>query len=104
MRKLTIKRKRSFIECASKIYLYVQCAEEERTHKFDDIAYKEVGLFKNGSTVTLNIGDEETAVMVMSSTMQSMAIVPAGTDDVSLLAAPKYNPMQGNPFIISIVK
>ena len=104
MRKLTIKRKWSIIECASKIYLFVQCSEEEGKHKFGDVNFKEVDLLKNGKTLTVDIWDEETAVLVMSSTMQATFVVPAGTEDVSLLAVPKYNPMQGNPFIISEIK
>lgn len=35
MRKLSVKRKWSIIECASKIYLYVQCPEEYATHNID---------------------------------------------------------------------
>ncbi|MDE6758664.1 MAG: hypothetical protein K2J89_05240 [Clostridia bacterium] len=104
MRKLSIKRKWSIIECASKIYLYVQCPEEEKTYKIDGIACKQIGLFKNGKTVELDIWEEETEVFVVSSTMQASFTVPAGTDNVSLLAVPSYNPMQGNPFKISELK
>lgn len=30
--------------------------------------------------------------------------IPAGAENVTLLAKPKYNPMQGNPFIITEIK
>ena len=41
MRKLSVKRKWSIIECASKIYLYVQCPEEYATHNIDGKNFRE---------------------------------------------------------------
>lgn len=99
MRKLSVKRKWSIVECASKIRLFVQCDDESATHKIDGKPFREYAL-KNGKTVTCEIGDEETAVLIASSTMQAEYTVAAGTQDVELETKPKYNPMQGNPFII----
>ena len=99
MRKLSVKRKWSIIECASKIYLYVQCPEEYATHNIDGKNSREYRL-KNGKTVTTDIFDEETLIYIDSSTMNVSYTVAAGTEDVNLLAKPHYNFAQGNPFTI----
>lgn len=100
MRQLTVKRKWSLIECASRIRLYIQCHESAATHQIDGKNFKEYPL-KNGKSVTAEIvADEETQVYIESSTMQVSYRVPAGEDDVTLLAKPHYNPAQGNPFVI----
>lgn len=101
MRKLTLKRKWSLIECASRIYLYVQSSIEQADAEIDGIDCRALGRLKNGKTVTVDIPDDATAVFVVSSTMQASYTIPAGTADVSLLAKPSYNPAQGNPFTIS---
>lgn len=99
MRKLYVKRKWSIIECASRIYLYVQCPAEYATHKFGDKSFAEYAL-KNGKTVAVDILDEQTEVIIESSTMQATYTVPAGSGDVSLIASPKFSPANGNPFTI----
>lgn len=100
MRMLTVKRKWSLIECASRIRLYVQCHESAATHQIDGKNFKEYPL-KNGKSVTAEIvADQETQVYVESSTMQAAYLVPAGADDVTLVAKPHYNLAQGNPFTI----
>lgn len=99
MRKLNVNRKWSIIECGSRITLYVECPAEEATNKIDGKPFKAYPL-KNGKTVSVEIGDEPTLVIVDSSTMSVSYTVPAGTDEVNLTAAPRYNPAQGNPFTI----
>lgn len=99
MRKLTVKRKWSIIECASKINLYVQCPEEYATHHIDGKNFKEYRL-KNGKTVEVDIFDEETLIYIDSSTMSVSYTIAAGTENVNLIAKPKYSPAQGNPFTI----
>ena len=103
MRKLTVNRKRSIIECGSKIFLYVQCNEEDCDCKAGDKFFKQC-LIQNGKSVVLDIWNEETIVMVESSTMQAKFTVPAGENDVTLLASPKFSPFEGNPFTITEVK
>ena len=99
MRKLNVKRKWSICECASRIYLYVQCPAEYATHSIDGKNFREYRL-KNGKTITADIFDEETTVYVESSTMRVSYTIAEGTEDVTLLTKPHYNPMQGNPFTI----
>ena len=99
MRKLSVKRKWSLCECASRIYLYIQCPEEYATHNIDGKDFIQYRL-KNGKTVIADILDEQTAVYIESSTMSVSYTVEEGSEDVTLLAKPSYNPMKGNPFTI----
>lgn len=103
MRKLVVKRKRSIIECASKITLLVQCAKDCATHRIEGKYYKSYE-FKNGKTVEVEISDEATCICVKSSTMCRFYTVEEGSGDVFLLASPNYSPMEGNPFTITRVE
>ncbi|MDE6275056.1 MAG: hypothetical protein K2M75_00810 [Clostridia bacterium] len=103
MRKLTIKRKWSIIECGSKIHLYVQCSKDDAVCKHGEDYFKHFD-FKNGKSVEVEIWNEETKVLVVSSTMEVSYAIPAGENDANLIASPKYSPLQGNPFIIQEVK
>lgn len=103
MRNLTVKRKWSIVECGSKIRLFVQCPKEQATCTIEEKYFIEYRL-KNGKTVVAPMLEDETAVFVESSTMSVSFTVPAGTNDVSLLAKPSYNPAQGNPFTLTEIK
>lgn len=103
MRKLTIKRKWSIIESGSRITLAVECDEEKSNAKLEDKFFVVMPI-KNGETKELEISDNQTLVCLQSSTMDAEFVVPAGTENVTLLAKPKYNPMQGNPFTITEIK
>ena len=103
MRKLTVTRKRSLIECASKITLLVECAKDEATTTANLKFFKDFK-FQNGKSVELQIPNDSVTIMVVSSTMTAQYDIPAGEQDVTLMAKPKYSPMEGNPFIISEIK
>lgn len=97
MRKLTIKRKWSMVECGSRIYLYVQCAKANSTDIIGDTYYNKMRI-KNGKTVELEILDVPTKLIVASSTAQTEYTVPEGSDDVKLMVRPHYCLSEGNPF------
>lgn len=101
MRKLTITRKRKFIECATKIDISVQCPSALADCKgSDDKYYKNAGILKNGKSTSLEITEEETKIYITSSTMQVAYTIPAGTEDVNLLTYAIYDVSKGNPFVI----
>lgn len=101
MRKLTITRKRKFIECATKIDISVQCPSALADCKgSDDKYYKNAGILKNGKSLTLDITEEETKIYITSSTMQVAYTIPAGTEDVNLITYAIYDISKGNPFVI----
>lgn len=103
MRKLTLTRKWSIIECASKIYFSYECEKEKANTEVDGKPYF-CGLIKNGKSIEVEISDEANKIYLTSSTMEAEFVVPAGTTDVKLLAVPHYNVAQGNPFTISEIK
>lgn len=100
MRKLTFKRKWSIIESGSRIILSIECEEERANSKIDDKPFMSVPI-KNGKTLEFEISDNQTMVYLSSSTMDAEFVIPAGLSDITLVAKPKYNPMEGNPFIIT---
>ena len=100
MRKLTVKRKWSLVECASRIRLYIQCPADIASCTIGDKFYREYPL-KNGKSVTADILDEPTGILIESSTMQTFYTVPEGNVDLTLIAKPHYNLAQGNPFTFS---
>lgn len=97
MRKLIVKRKFSIVECASRIYLYVQCAKRNSTHTIDGVYYRQIRI-RNGKTVETDILDEPTMLIIGSSTANTPYTVPEGSDDVKLMVRPHYNLAEGNPF------
>lgn len=100
MRKLTVKRKFSIVECASKVFLYVQCPKQVSTHNFDGMYFKQYRL-KNGKAVETDILDDPTVVIVETSTMRVGYTVPQGDADVTLVTKPRYCPSEGNPFSLT---
>ncbi len=104
MRKLVFVRKKSFVECLSRVYLYDECANSVDANM--DIQGKPSvkDKTKNGKSLTFDIPDTETTVYLESSTMQTSFVVPAGSEDVELSAEPHYSPSNGNPFTISRTK
>ena len=103
MRKLIVQRKWRIIECGSRIMLSVSCGEDIANSKIDDKPFITMPI-KNGKSIEIEICEEETIVYLSSSTMEVDYTIPAGAENVTLLAKPKYNPMQGNPFIITEIK
>lgn len=100
MRKLTFTRKKAFVECGSRIMLAVECAEDKANVEIDGKPAFEM-IIKNGETVEFEISEEQTMVYLSSSTMDTEFGIPAGTENVKLIAKPKFNPTQGNPFTIT---
>lgn len=103
MRKLSVKRKFSIVECATKLYLYVQCPKRESTHKIDGINYVRYRL-RNGKTVEVDIPDEPVAIRIETSITGVSMIIPEGTEDIALQAKPRYAPKEGNPFEVKVIE
>lgn len=105
MRKLTVIRKKSIINCLGRIFLYVSCTKEESEIYFDGIPYKQIGIMKNGEMQEFEIDDEEKIFFLsFSKTMpeeyNATYKIEKGTEDITLLASPHYNPFKGNPFTV----
>lgn len=85
-RKLSITRKWSFIGCALKNYLFVECPSALADIKGDDDKYyKNAGRIKSGKTINIEITDAETKILVSSSAIETAYKIPAGTNDIKLI-------------------
>lgn len=90
MRKLTVRRKRSFVGCALKVMMSVVASDRS----------KDCGKLKNGKSITVDVPDTEFKVELSTCGVTMRFAVPAGTDNVFLFAKPIIDP--SNPFIITV--
>lgn len=105
MRKLTVIRKKKIVACAMKIYVYIESMTE--TEKIlDGIPCEKVATLKNGKTEIINLPETEINVFVvydkfLPDKYKCKFLVKAGTDDLTIITAPKFSPFSGNPFEIT---
>lgn len=102
MRKLIIKRHKSFVACLmkSKVYIEDPVANEIA---INDVPCRKLGDLKNGEEKTFLIGDEEARVFVIVDKLSKNYCneyyqLEAGIEDVTLTGKHKYNPANGNAF------
>lgn len=102
MRKLTIKREKSFVACLVKMKVYIE----------DPVAYeltingvgcRKLGELKNGEEKTFDIsyGAARVFVIVDKTSKEYCSDVwqiPMGEEDITLSGKNKYNPASGNAF------
>jgi len=103
MRKLTLKREKSFVASIMKAYIYLQSNSGEL-----DLGYAratQVGVLKNSEELTLEIPNEGVYLFVVFDKLlpkkyNTSFWVPEGKDDIALFTKAKFNPFKGNPFMI----
>ncbi len=102
MRRVYLTRDKSFVGCAVTLNVYVEDnARGDAT--VNGVAYRKVCPIKNGETVSFDIGDEATRVMVavttaVDNTLSDYYQIPAGETDVELGGVCKYVNGAGSPF------
>lgn len=100
-RKLSITRKWSFIGCALKNYLFVECPSALADLKGDDDKYyRNAGRIKSGKTINIEITDAETKILVISSAIETAYKIPAGNDDINLMTQTTRDSARGFYFKI----
>lgn len=100
-RNLSITRKWSFIGCALKNYIFVECPSVLSDIKGDDGKYyKNAGRIKSGKTINLEITDAETKILVVSSAIDTSYKIPAGMNDVNLTTQTSRDSSRGFYFKI----
>lgn len=100
MRKLTVKRKFSIVECATRTKLYVQTDKRANTVVFDGLHFFEYRL-KNGKTVELDIPSEKTVVVLVKTSIQTLRFeAREGEGDIGLIVRAHYYPAKQNPFTL----
>jgi len=102
MRKLTIKREKTFVACLSPIQLYI---EDHSTWDMTINNYpcRKLGTVKNGQEVSFEIGEESARVFAIAgATSKSFCtecyVLPQGQEDLYLSGKNKFNLANGNAF------
>ena len=103
MRKLTIKREKSFVGCLTKMKIYVEDPNSDEI-VINDIACRKLGDLKNGEEKTFEIESAALKVFVIGDKLTKDLCceyyqLPAGDEDIALAGKNKLNPANGNAFI-----
>ena len=101
MRKLTVKRDKSFVGCLAKIHIYIEDPSGELT--INDVACRKLGELKNGNEATFEIESGSTRIFAIADKMNKDCCfdcyyIGEGEDDISLSGRCKFNPAVGNAF------
>lgn len=110
MRKLTIKREKSFVGCLAKMQVYIEdAASDELTMTLENgeeplrVSCRKIGELKNGEEKAFDINDDAAKVFVIADKLSKDFCndcyqLPEGSEDVSLSGRNKLNPAAGNAF------
>ena len=110
MRKLTIKREKSFVGCAMKMQVYIEDAtSDELTMTVENgeealqVGCRKIGELKNGEEKTFEIGEDTARVFVIADKLSKDYCndcyrLPEGNEDIILSGKNKLNPAAGNAF------
>ena len=102
MRKLTIKRTKTFVACIAKMKVYVEDhSASELT--ISDVPCRKLGELKNGEEKTFEIGNEAVKIFVIADQLSKdycndMYELPEGEEDVVLTGKNRFNMATGNAF------
>lgn len=102
MRKLTIKREKTFVASLMKMKVYIQddsCYETE----INGVKCRKIGTIKNGEEKTFEIGEEATRVYVIADSLSKkfcseFCPIPEGNEDIYLTGKNVFSIASGNPF------
>lgn len=102
MRKLTIKRHKSFVGCAMAMKVYI---EDPMVNELmiSGVPCRKLGTLKNGETAEFMIENSAARVFVIADTLSKELCnesysIAEGEEDVYLSGKNHYNPGAGNPF------
>jgi hypothetical protein len=103
MRKLIMKRKKTFTASLVKVRIFIENDLGEL--ELGTVRCREVGSLKNGATGEYDIPNESVYVFVVFSKVlpnefHTVHQIPAGDGNVELFTGPTLNPLMGNPFDI----
>jgi len=107
MRKLTLVRKKSFIGCACRVYVYRTVAEgEEPQIVLGGLPCVLASKLKNGKSEEIEIPDADATVWVSNSrtfpdSYKAGFQYPAGAEPGTLYMKMKFSPFEGNPVVLS---
>jgi hypothetical protein len=103
MRKLTVKRRKSFVASLMKVKLYVS---DETSNEITIIGVKcrQIGEVANGKEASFDIDNNEVVLFaiidkVSKDFCNDKIVVKAGEEDACVTGKNKFSPFSGNPFI-----
>ena len=102
MRKLTIKRTKTFVACLAKMKVYIEDhVSSEIT--ISDVPCRKLGDLKNGEEKTFEIGNEAARVFVIADGLSKdycndFYELPDGSEDIVLTGKNRFNMATGNAF------
>lgn len=101
MRKLTIKRTKSFVGCLGIMKVYIESADGDT--KLGESICKKLGDLKNGEEVSFEIESERAKVYVIADQLSTSYCrefyqLEEGDEDIYLTGKNKFNPAAGNAF------
>ncbi len=102
MRKLTIKRIKSFVACLGKMKVYIEDPYSNEI-TINDVPCRKLGTLKNNEEKTFEIGEEQAKVFVIADKLSKSFCnefypLPAGQEDIFLSGRNKYNLANGHAF------
>ena len=102
MRKLTVKRTKSFVGCLGKMKVYIEDSSSNEV-VINNVQCRKLGTLKNGEEKTFEIDENAAKVFVIADKLSKNYCndyyeLSEGADDVFLSGKNKYNPAAGNPF------
>lgn len=117
MRKLTVKRQKSFVGSAIKVNFYIQ-DDLSNEVTADGLTFRKLGAVKNATESSFEIECGELVLFAsvddalakaiksgrenpvdVSRVVMDKIVIPAGNEDIMISGKNKYNPLIGNPFI-----
>lgn len=103
MRKLTIKRNKTFVACAAKVKIYIEDFQNDEILIQGHPARK-IAQIKNNQEVVVEIDEKEHKIFAIFDFLSKdsccdMIVIKEGNEDVFVSGKCKLNPFIGNPFI-----
>ena len=103
MRKLTVKRNKSFVGCLNKAKIYIEDSASKELI-INNVPCRKLGNLKNNEEKTFDIGNEEAKVFVIFDKISKDIYndcyqLPAGEEDIFLSGQNKFNLANGNSFV-----
>ena len=102
MRKLTIKRTKSFVACLAKMKVYIEDPTANEL-LIGDVPCRKLGDLKNGEEKTFEIGDGAAKIFVIADKLSKNFCnefyeLPEGQEDIFLTGKNYFNLASGNAF------
>lgn len=102
MRKLTIKREKSFVGSLTKMKVYIEDASSSEI-SLNNVSYRKIGDLKNGEEKTFIIDDNKCNLLIIGDKASKdicneIYNIKAGEEDIYLTGKNIFNPAAGNAF------